>query len=92
MQEHEPQKETIAKGELLFLSHPGTDNIFSGYGLTMQPGSNEFLAGLLMVDRPRPVDPEWLKEVDSTLGYGRDSHSGPEASMMASTLSSRLAG
>jgi len=68
MREREPGKETIGKGELLFLWHPGTEQIFSGYGLTMQSGSNEFLAGLLMVDRPRPADPEWLAEVEATFG------------------------
>jgi len=68
VQEREPRKETIGKGELFFLWHPGTEEIFSGYGLTMQPGSEEFLAGLLMVDRPRPADPEWLNEVEATFG------------------------
>jgi hypothetical protein len=37
-----------------------TEQIFSGYGLTMQSGSKEFLAGLLMVDRPKPADTEVL--------------------------------
>jgi len=68
MQEREPRKEIIGKRELYFLCHPGTEQIFSGYGLTMQPGSNEFLVGLLMVDRPRPADPEWLKEVEAAFG------------------------
>jgi hypothetical protein len=36
------------------------------YGLTMQPGAEELLVGLLMVDRPRPADPEWLAEVEAT--------------------------
>ena len=68
MVEREPGKEIIGKGDLFFLWHPGTEQTFSGYGLTMQPGSTEFLTGLLMVDRPRPVDPEWLKEVEATFG------------------------
>ena len=34
----------------------------------MQPGSEEFLAGLLMVDRPRRADPEWLSNVEDTFG------------------------
>lgn len=68
MQEREPRKEIIGKGELFFLWHPGTEEIFSGYGLTMQPGSTESLAGLLMVDRPRPADPEWLERVEATFG------------------------
>jgi len=68
MREREPRKETIGKGELFFLWHPGTEEIFSAYGLTMRPGSKEFLVGLLMVDRPKPADPEWLSEVEATFG------------------------
>ena len=68
MVEREPAKETIGRGELFFLWHPGTERTFSGYGLTIQPGSNEFLTGLLMVDRPQPADPEWLEEVEATFG------------------------
>ncbi|MDH4187200.1 MAG: hypothetical protein OEV08_09390 [Nitrospira sp.] len=34
----------------------------------MRPGSKEFLVGLLMVDRPKPADPEWLSEVEATFG------------------------
>jgi hypothetical protein len=55
-EEREPTKETIERGTLFFLWHPGTEQIFSGYGLAMRPGSNELLAGLLMVDRPRPAE------------------------------------
>jgi hypothetical protein len=68
MREQEPRKETIERGALFFLCHPGTEQTFSGYGLAMQPRSDEFLVGLLMVDRPQPADPEWLKEVDATFG------------------------
>jgi hypothetical protein len=68
MHERAPRKETIGRGELLFLSHPGADETFSGYGLTMQPGTEELLVGLLMVDRPHAADPEWLAEVEATFG------------------------
>ena len=68
MVEREPTEETIGRGDLFFLWHPGIDELFSGYGLTTQPGKNEFLVGLLMVDRPRPADPEWLAEVEATFG------------------------
>ena len=68
MREREPQKETIGKGELFFLEDPGTVQIFSGYGLTVRPDTKEFLVGLLMVDRPTPVDPGWLEEVNNTYG------------------------
>ncbi len=65
---NEPRKEVIQRGELYFLHHPTTSDTFSGYGLTLRPGVKDFLAGLLMVDRPQPVDPEWLKEVEHTFG------------------------
>jgi hypothetical protein len=68
MVEHEPARETIGRGDLFFLWHPAIDKLFSGYGLTIQPGKNEFLVGLLMVDRPRPADPQWLAEVEATFG------------------------
>ena len=63
-----PGKESIAKGELFYLWHPGTEEIFSGYGLTVWPGNKSLLTGLLMVDRPKTVDPLWLKEVETTFG------------------------
>jgi hypothetical protein len=68
MHERAPRKETIGRGELLFLSHSGTEEVFSGYGLTMQPRTEELLVGLLMVDRPHQADPEWLAEVEATFG------------------------
>ena len=66
MREQEPRKETIGKGELYFLVHPGTEQTFSGYGLTARPGSKELLVGLLMVDRPHAVNPPWLTDVATT--------------------------
>ena len=66
MVEREPAKETVGQGDLFFLWHPATGQIFSGYGLAMHSGSNELLSGLLMVDRPWPADPEWLAEVEAT--------------------------
>ncbi len=71
MKEREPRKETIGRGELFFLCHPGTEHAFSGYGLTTQPGRNEFLFGLLMVDHPRPADPEWLQQIEDIFGAVR---------------------
>jgi hypothetical protein len=50
---------------LVFLWHPGTRDIFSGYGLRIAPAH---LVGLVMVDRPRPVDPAWLEEIQRTFG------------------------
>lgn len=47
----------------LFLWHPGTADIFSGYGLVVAPAH---LVGLLMVDRPDPVDPSWLAMIERT--------------------------
>ena len=49
----------------VLLWHPGTREIFSGYGLRIAPAH---LVGLVMVDRPRPVDPAWLEEIRQTFG------------------------
>ena len=68
MGEREPRKETINKGELFYLSHPGKEMIFSGYGLTLHSDKKGYLAGLLMVDRPKPIDPEWLQQVEEVFG------------------------
>ena len=68
MGEREARKETIQKGDLFFLSHPGTEFIFSGYGLIVQEGQKEELVGLLMVDRPRPADPGWLSRIKEAFG------------------------
>jgi hypothetical protein len=68
MGEREKGKEFITRGELFFLTHPGKDAIFSGYGLTIEEGSKGKLVGILMVDRPRPVDPTWLKQVEINFG------------------------
>ena len=56
------------RGDLYFLSHPGTGNVFSGYGLVAREGFKDYLVGVLMVDRPSPVDPEWLKGIEETFG------------------------
>ena len=51
--------ESKEKYTVYSLEHPGS-SIFSGYGLAIQPGRSEALVGLLMVDRPVPVDRRWL--------------------------------
>jgi hypothetical protein len=61
-------KEIPQQGELYFLWHPGTEDAFSGYGLVTKDGFKDYLVGILMVDRPRPADPEWLKEVEEAYG------------------------
>ena len=61
-------EQKVRGGSLYFLWHPGTKDTFSGYGLTVQSGQKDHLVGLLMVDRPRPVDPLWLAEVESKFG------------------------
>ncbi len=43
-----PQKETIGRGELLYLWHPETEGIFSGYGLIVESGQQDRLVGLLI--------------------------------------------
>jgi hypothetical protein len=50
---------------LRFLWHPGTGDLFSGYGLVVKPAH---LVGLVMVDRPDPVDPQWLATIQSAFG------------------------
>ncbi|MCA9875415.1 MAG: hypothetical protein KC441_17210 [Anaerolineales bacterium] len=68
MGEREPVKEIIARGDLFFLSHPGAEEVFSGYGLTLTPGNKELLVGVLMVDRPQPAAPAWLQAVAARFG------------------------
>ena len=68
MVEREPKHETIGRGELFTLSHPGTVDTFSGYGLTTELGRKDQLVGLLMVDRPYQADPEWLHSITETFG------------------------
>lgn len=53
------------KPPLVFLWHPGTTDIFSGYGLRIAPAH---LVGVLMVDRPRPAAADWLEEIHRTFG------------------------
>jgi len=66
--ERAPRSETVGRGELFFFSHAGANEAFSGYGLTMQPETDELLVGPLMIDRPHPADPDWLPEVEATFG------------------------
>ena len=68
MGERESNQEIIQRGDLIFLGHPGTDEIFSGYGLAIQTGRKDALVGLLMVDRPHPVDPLWFRSVEEAFG------------------------
>lgn len=69
MGEREKGREVIGKGELFFLSHPGKEGIFSGYGLTVEEGSRRNLVDILMVDRPKPVDRNWLRQVERHFGH-----------------------
>ena len=45
--------------DLRFLWHPGTRDIFSGYGLVLAPAH---LVGLIMIDRPTVADLVWLDD------------------------------
>ena len=65
--EGERGQEIVVPGQLYSLSHPGSA-LFSGYGLTTHAGRKDRLIGLLMVDRPRPVDPNWLAEIETLYG------------------------
>lgn len=64
----EPRENRSERGQLYFLWHPNTTDTFSGYGLALWSGRKDLLTGLLMVDRPQPVDLNWLKEVENTFG------------------------
>ena len=68
MLERELSKETIRRGDLFYLTHPGGDSVFSGYGVAMESGSKQHLIGILMVDRPNPADPAWLHQIAETFG------------------------
>lgn len=71
MGEQEPQKERIDRGELFYLYHPETEDVFSGYGLTAEPMRKDRLVGLLLVDRPIVVDTKWLESLEKTYGECR---------------------
>ena len=68
MGEREPQSERLSRGELLCLYHPGTNDVFSGYGLVMEDDETGDLVGLLMVDRPFPANPFWLARIEEAYG------------------------
>lgn len=51
--------------DLMALWHPGTEDILSGYGLVLAP---LHLVGLIMVDRPRVADPQWLAKIERAFG------------------------
>ena len=50
---------------LRFPWHPGTMDIFSGYGLVLRPA---YLVGLLMIDLPNIAAPAWLATIHSAFG------------------------
>ena len=68
MGEREPRKEAITRGTLHYLYHPESEDIFSGYGLTVHPNRQDRIVGLLMVDRPQRANPSWLRSVTDTYG------------------------
>jgi hypothetical protein len=61
----EEESKSIPDLPLLYLWHPDTKDVFSGYGLALAPA---LLVGLVMVDRPKPANPAWLAEVRATFG------------------------
>ena len=68
MQERGPQHELPERGELLCLYHPGSPDIFSGYGLVVRSDWPGYIVGLLMVDRPVPAPEDWLQHIQDTYG------------------------
>ena len=67
MHRRPPAKETIGRGDLIFFSCPSAEDVFSRYGLTIQPGNEELLTGLLMIDRLHPAAPDWFAEAETAL-------------------------
>ena len=65
MAEKRDARYSLRAPKITFLWHPGTKDIFSGYGLVLGPGH---LVGLVMVDRPKPLDPAWLAVIEQTFG------------------------
>lgn len=61
-------RDLVRRGDLLFLTHPGSNGLFSGCGVVVGSGNLEHLIGLLLVDRPRPVSPAWLRRVRAQFG------------------------
>jgi hypothetical protein len=67
---HQRRKQPMSelRSRLYFLWHPGTDRVFSGYGLAVDPERPDWLIGILMIDRPRRADVGWLSHVRQTFG------------------------
>ena len=60
--------QSIHRGDLFVLWHPGTRFTFSGYGVAVEAGRKDLLVGLVIVDRPQPVSPAWLDRVKWAFG------------------------
>ncbi len=65
MVEKQAARYALRTPKITFLWHPGTKDIFSGYGLVLEPAH---MVGLVMVDRPEPVDPAWLATIERAFG------------------------
>ena len=59
-------RDMVKPQELLFLHHEHTESIFSAYGLPTSIYHQ--LKGILMVDRPKPVEKTWLDQIESLYG------------------------
>jgi hypothetical protein len=66
--ERERRKETIGRGQLFYLWHPGTEGTTSGYGITLEHDKPGRLVGLLAVDGPNPAVKVWLRNIEETFG------------------------
>jgi len=53
---------------LYFLTHEERPEMFSGYGIPLNEGDKSSLVGMLMVDRPERVAPEYLDRIYNTFG------------------------
>lgn len=50
---------------VLYLWHPNTENIFSGFGIGKDKKN---IVGMLMIDRPKRAPNEYLKEIKNAFG------------------------
>jgi hypothetical protein len=53
---------------LYFLTHEGNPVVFSGYGIPLKEGTKSSLVGMLMVDRPSPCPPAYIRELKDIFG------------------------
>jgi hypothetical protein len=53
---------------LYFPTHEGNPGVFSGYGISLMEDAKSPLIGMLMIDRPSPCPPAYIRELKDTFG------------------------